>query len=111
LLFALLLNALRIEAKEGFLLKAEPVVLTDCWGVCRLFVKPLVVADVVESMEAEESPRVWKKKLRSPEFGKYDVAVGESQPEVAAPKPKPGPERPKGTVVEPPLPSSKSGNR
>lgn len=108
LLFALLLNALRIEAKEGFLLKAEPVVLTDCWGVCRLLVKPLVVVEVLESIEAEESPRVWKKKLRSPEFGKCDAAVGESQPEVAPPKPKPAPERPKGMAVEPPLPSSKS---
>lgn len=64
----LLLNALRIEAKEGFLLKAELVVLTDCWGVCRLLVKPLVVVELVESTEAEESPLVWKRKLRSLEF-------------------------------------------
>lgn len=103
-----------MEAKEVFLVNAELVVLTDGWEewpkvVLRLGVKTLVVAELLESMEAEESPLLWEKKLRSPNPVEM---VGESQPELAPPnpppKPKPPPERPKGVDVDPVLPSSKS---
>lgn len=61
-----LLKALRIEANEGFF---ENPVLVDCWEECENGVAVLlvyrVVAEPVESSEADESPRLCEKKLRS----------------------------------------------
>lgn len=60
-----LLNALRMDAKDGFLEKAVLVVANEgCaeWEKSALgLLVTRVVADPVESIEVEESPREWEK--------------------------------------------------
>ena len=115
LLFFVLLKAARMEANEGFLVNAEPALLTDGCEKCpkvalRLAAKPFVVAELAESIEVEECALEWEKLCSPP---KVACGLDGSQPEPAPPKPpppkpNPAPERPNNVGVDPAFPSSKS---
>jgi len=103
-----------MEANEGFLVNAEPALLTDGCEKCpkvalRLAAKPFVIAELVESIEVEECALEWEK-LRSPP--RFACGLDGSQPEPAPPTPNPtpnpAPERPNDVGIDSAFPSSKS---
>jgi hypothetical protein len=62
-----LLKALRIDAKDGFFEKPVTLLAKDGWAECENtgLLGGLIVAELVDSTEADESPRLWEKKLLS----------------------------------------------
>lgn len=120
---AAVLKALRMDAKDGFFVKGEEVVvLMEEWVECAKGVDGLRgrwrLADVCESSDVSESVRAWKyvRSARSGSAMGVIAPVGDSCPLLMPPLPNPWPNaafaavRPNGMGVEWKSSSSKSAS-
>lgn len=106
-----LLKALRMDANDGFFVKPVLGAAIEDWEAwpngALGFVVNRVVAECVESTEADESPLEWWKKLCWPNAPDGVVMLGADGESLPKP-PNPNPGRPNGIGAERTSSSSKS---